>query len=85
MALLRAGQSIRPPSLEGTWSAWSGSADAPGAYFLVPVDDTARSLGITYAVIKAIQRRDATHPEFELIRTSPHRPDLVPNKKRKHR
>jgi len=58
-----------PPDLPGKWSVWSKAADAPGAYFLVPLDDQARACGIQYAVVKAIQKRGKAHPELMLMRT----------------
>jgi hypothetical protein len=63
--------------LPGTWSVWSQAADSPGAYFLVPVDDDARTVGIKYAVIRAVMGRTANRPALSLIRTDPPRNDLV--------
>lgn len=85
MSTLRTGQTIRHPPLVGTWAVWSRSGDAPGAYFVVPADKAAEGQGIKFAVIKATQRRESAIPELQLIRTDPHRPDLIPNKKRNNR
>ncbi len=81
MGSLRLGQTIKPPSLTGMWAVWSAAADAPGAYFITPVDAEARAQGIKYAVIRATQARDKAKPDLELIRTDPHIPNLIPPKK----
>lgn len=63
-----------PPGLDGTWSVWSKSAETPGAYFMVPLDQTARDTGIKYAVVKAKQERTKARPTLTVIRTDPHHP-----------
>jgi hypothetical protein len=62
-----------PPQLPGRWTVWSKAADQPGAYFLIPLDDQAKGFGVSYAVVKATQRRDAARPTLSVIRTDPHK------------
>lgn len=62
-----------PPRLPGRWSVWSKSNETPGAYFLVPVDDTAKAFGVKYAVVKAVHTRTAAKPVITVIRTDPHK------------
>lgn len=77
MGALRIGGTVRVPGLDGRWSIWSAAADAPGAYFVTPIDDEARAVGAKFAVIRAIQRRDEGTPNLTLLRTDPHIPGLA--------
>lgn len=68
------------PALPGTWSTWSMAGEVPGGYFLTPLDDTARSVGIKYVVIRAKQLHGEAHPNLTLVRTDPHQPELLEGK-----
>lgn len=59
------------PGLPGRWSVWSGSADCPGAHFVVPADDTARATGIKHAVVRITEPKGQSHPEVTLRSTEP--------------
>lgn len=83
MTALRAGAQVEVPELPGKWSVWSQAADAPGAYFVVPLTPPARDVGLKYAVIRVIQKHAEPRPTIRLIRTDPHRPDLIPQEKKK--
>jgi hypothetical protein len=80
MSGLPLGSRQTPPCLDGVWVVWSKADDAPGAYFITPVDETARAVGVKYAVIRAIQSRNESRPRLSLIRTDPARPDLLEKK-----
>lgn len=69
---LTVGARIDVPELPGTWSVWSKASETPGAYFVAPADDTARALGVKYAVVKVTTRHDKPRPEITTIRTDPH-------------
>lgn len=83
MADLRLGISVPVEGLTGKWVTWSKSADAPGAYFVTPGDDEARAMGLKYAVIKSVNAAAEGLPTITLLRTDPHRPDLLPKKQKK--
>lgn len=71
MPALTVGTVLEIPELPGRWSVWSPSADAPGAVFAVAADDTARALGVKYAVVTAIQKTTEAKPTISLLRTDP--------------
>lgn len=78
------GDRIEPP-LPGRWSVWSQAGETPGGYFVTPLDDDARSVDIKYAVIRAKQLRTEPKPELTLIRTDPHKPELLTNSSKENR
>lgn len=63
--------------LPGRWTVWSQAADSPGAYFVCPADEAAQAIAVKYAVIRAVMGRSAAQPALQLLRTDPHRTDLV--------
>lgn len=73
----------KPLNLPGSWSVWAQAGDCPGGYFLTPYDDTARATGLKYVVIKAVLRKTAVEPELSIVRTDPHKPDLLPQPTKK--
>lgn len=77
MPALAIGAPVHMPELAGRWSVWSQSSESPGAFFILPADDEARGVGVKYAVIRAKTKRTEAKPELSLLRTDPHRPDLV--------
>lgn len=82
MSLLKAGAQVEVPELPGKWSVWSQAADAPGAYFVVPLTPPAHDMGLKYAVIRAIQKQTEPRPTIHLLRTDPHRPELFTQEKK---
>lgn len=71
MSALRVGATLREvPELPGTWSVWSQSGEAAGAYFIVPADDAARSLGVKFASIKVTQKKAEPKPVITLLSAS---------------
>jgi hypothetical protein len=68
---LSIGAALRVPDLAGRWSVWSKSDETPGAYFVVPLDDEARGLGVKYAVVRARTVRGAASPTLTVVRTDP--------------
>lgn len=83
MSALRVGSYVSVPELDGRWSVWSMSGEAPGCYFVVPADDDARLHGVKYAVIRAINKNNEVKTWIELIRTDPHKPELLTTKEKK--
>jgi hypothetical protein len=71
MPTLTIGGTIRVPDLDGRWSVWSQSDETPGVFFVVPQDEAARSLGVKYAVIRAVMHRGSAEPTLTLVRTDP--------------
>lgn len=69
--------------LDGKWVVWDDAGDAPGASFMTPGDDEARAMGLKYVVIKAINSAGSGLPTITLLRTDPHRPELLPVKQKK--
>lgn len=47
-----AGREVSQPGLPGRWSVWSQADQGPGAHFVVPVDDAARSTGVKFATVR---------------------------------
>lgn len=77
MPALPVGAPVYLPELAGRWSVWSQSSESPGAYFIVPADDEARTVGAKYVVIRAKMTRGSAKPELSVLRTDPHIPGLV--------
>lgn len=71
MSNLTVGAAVDVPELPGRWSVWSACSEAPGAVFVVPADDKARSAGIKFAVVKAIQKAADNKPTITVVRTDP--------------
>lgn len=69
--MLTTGSVLKIPALPGSWSVWSGAAEAPGGHFVVPADEAASATGIKYAVVRVIELRTEIRPTVALIRTDP--------------
>lgn len=76
MSALQVGSTTAVPELPGRWSVWSASGEAPGAHFVVPVDDEAKALGVKFASIRVTVLRGSHEPRIELLRTDPAIPGL---------
>lgn len=58
------------PGLPGRWSIWSKAAGSPGSHFVVPADETAREVGVKYAVVRIIEP-DGETARVQLTGTEP--------------
>jgi hypothetical protein len=72
MGALHIGSIMSVPEVAGRWSVWSQSNEAPGAHFLIPIDDEAKAIGAKYLVIRAVHKRDSTYPLITVLRADPH-------------